>query len=99
VRRQRNELKEARKAFARAGKSIPEDLADHDHVVPDFSAESFARYGVSEAAEQGAMILIGPDGVVKAFVEKPSVAALSPVIAAEISRIGSHDAKHAQIAP
>ena len=99
MKRQRSAVQETREAFARAGKPAPEDLDDHVHVIPDFSAESFARYGVGEAADRGAMVLIGTDGVVKAFVEQPSIAALSAVIEAELSRVGSLAAERAQIAP
>jgi hypothetical protein len=99
VKRQRSAVQETRDAFARAGKPAPDDLDDHVHVIPDFSAENFAHYGVSEAAKQGAMILIGPDGVVKAFVERPSVASLSAAIEAEFSRMSSLESEHAQIAP
>ena len=75
VMRQAGAVEEMREAFARAGKVPPNDLDERAYVIPDFEAEHFAAYGVLDTDTRPRMLLIGPDGVVKAVFEAHSLEA------------------------
>jgi hypothetical protein len=83
VKRQESAVKATRAAFARAGKTAPDDLAARIHVIPDFDAESGKAYGVGETGNRPVMVLIGADGLVKAIFESPSFAEVEAAVARE----------------
>ena len=77
-------LEATRAAFARAGKTAPDDLDARIHIIPDFDATSCKTYGASDTGNQAAIVLIGADGLVKAiFAKTPSAAELRAAVAKE----------------
>jgi hypothetical protein len=73
-----------RAAFARAGKTAPDDLDARIHIVPDFDAESCQAYGASDPGNQPVIVLIGADGrVVATFAGAPSLDEVKAAVARE----------------
>jgi len=82
--RQEAALKATRAAFAKAGKTAPDDLDARIHIIPDFDAKSFETYGASDTRNQAVIVLIGADGRVKAiFAKTPSLAEVRAAVARE----------------
>jgi len=80
-------LNATRAAFARAGKTAPDDLDARIHIIPDFDATSFKAYGASDTGNQAAIALIGADGLVKAiFARTPSLAEVRAAVEEGIGR-------------
>jgi hypothetical protein len=72
-------------AFARAGKTAPDDLDARIHIVPDFDAESCKAYGANEPANQPLIVLIGADGRIEAtFAEAASLAEVKAAVDREL---------------
>ena len=77
-------LKTTRAAFAKAGKTAPDDLDARIHIIPDFDAKSCKTYGASDTGNQAVIVLIGADGLVKAiFAKTPSLAEVRATVAKE----------------
>jgi hypothetical protein len=73
-----------RAAFARAGKTAPDDLDARIHIIPDFDAKGFEAYGASGDANQPMIVLIGADGRIRAsFARTPSLAEVRAAVARE----------------
>lgn len=68
--RQPGAVKEGQDAFAKAGKTAPDDLDARIHIIPDFDASSCKAYGATDTGHQAEIVLIGADGTVKAVFEK-----------------------------
>jgi hypothetical protein len=83
--RQDGAVKATRAAFAKAGKTAPDDLDARIHIIPDFDANGCKAFGASDAGNQSEIVLIGTDGLVKAiFRETPSLAEVEAAVAKEI---------------
>ena len=77
-------LQATRAAFARAGKTAPDDLDARIHIIPDFDATGCKAYGASDTGSQAAIVLIGADGLVKAiFAKTPSPAEVRAALSRE----------------
>jgi len=82
--RQEGAVKATRVAFAKAGKTAPDDLDARIHVIPDFDAKGCEAFGASDTRDQPVIVLIGTDGLVKAiFPKTPSLAEVEAAVAKE----------------
>lgn len=83
AKRQAGAVEATRAAFARAGKTAPDDLDARIHIVPDFDATACKAYGASDDGNQPVIVLIGADGRIKAIFANPALAEVKAAIANE----------------
>jgi hypothetical protein len=83
AKRQAGAVEATRAAFARAGKTAPDDLDARIHIIPDLDAKSCKAYGASNDGNQPAIVLIGADGRIKAIFANPALAEVKAAIANE----------------
>jgi hypothetical protein len=81
--RQAGAVEVTKAAFARAGKTAPDDLDARIHIIPDFDAKSCKAYGASDDGNQPLLVLIGADGRIKASFANPALAEVQAAIANE----------------
>lgn len=73
---------DTRAAFVRAGKTPPADLDVRIHIIPDFEAASFARYGAAGDGNHPRLVLVGADGRIAAvFAPSPQLAEVEAAVA------------------
>lgn len=74
---------DTRDAFVRAGKTPPEDLDARIHIVPDFEAANFERYGAGGSENQPCLVLVDADGrIASGFDKSPRLADVEAALSA-----------------
>jgi hypothetical protein len=85
AKRQAGAVEATRAAFARAGRTAPDDLDARIHIIPDFDGQSCKIYGASDDRNQPRLVLIGADGRIEAIFANPSLADVRAEVTREMS--------------